>query len=153
MLGTLTTEQSKYILCSNHIGRIGCLADGKMLIVPITYVSDGKCIYAHSLEGTKIKVMRTNPNVCFEVDCIDDLANWRSVIVVGRFEELKKYAAQSKAKRMFFERLHPLTLGETVNSIRETSRPPETVHKKKRPVLFRITVKEISGRYEKQAEN
>ena len=32
--------------------------------------------------------MRANPFVCFEVEDIDDLANWHSVIAWGVFEEL-----------------------------------------------------------------
>lgn len=33
--------------------------------------------------------MRANPEVCSQVDEIDDMANWRSVIAWGRYEELK----------------------------------------------------------------
>ena len=33
-------------------------------------------------------MMRANPFVCFEVEDIDDLANWHSVIAWGVFEEL-----------------------------------------------------------------
>ena len=33
-------------------------------------------------------MMRENPWVCVEVDHMDNLANWRSVIAWGRFEEL-----------------------------------------------------------------
>jgi hypothetical protein len=36
--------------------------------VPITYVFDGEAVYAHSADGLKIRMMRANPHVCFEVD-------------------------------------------------------------------------------------
>lgn len=150
MLGQLTTEQSKYILQSNHVGRIGCYDKGKVLVVPITYVSDGSNIYGYSMEGLKVSMMRKNPDVCFEVDCIDDLANWRCVIVWGKFEELKTPYAQAKARNLFIERLEPLTAGETVDPSREFSNPPKVVEKKLKPVVYRIVLKEITGRYEKQ---
>jgi nitroimidazol reductase NimA-like FMN-containing flavoprotein (pyridoxamine 5'-phosphate oxidase superfamily) len=69
------------------VGRLGCSTDGKMYIVPVTFVYDGTYIYAHSKEGLKIKMMRNNPSVCFEVDIIDNLTNWRSVILWGEYEE------------------------------------------------------------------
>jgi hypothetical protein len=41
--------------------------------------SDG-AIYAHSEFGQKIDMMRHNPDVCFEVDHVEDLVNWNSAI-------------------------------------------------------------------------
>lgn len=150
MLGSLTPEQCKYILQSNHVGRIGCQSNGKILIVPITYVSDESYIYGYSLEGTKISAMRKNPNVCFQVDCIDDLANWRCVIAWGKFEELKSPYAQAKARKLFIERLEPIRVGETVDPSREFANPPKIVQKKMKPVVYRISLNELSGKFEKQ---
>lgn len=149
MLGSLTPKQCKYILESNAIGRIGCYADGKMMIVPITYVSDGKSIYCHSMEGTKISMMRKNPNVCFQVDCIESLTNWRSVMATGKFQEIKTPSQQQKAKTLFIERLSPLRLGESADPARDFGNPPHIIQKKQRPVLFKIEIKSLTGRYEK----
>ncbi|MBT1703734.1 pyridoxamine 5'-phosphate oxidase family protein [Chryseosolibacter indicus] len=150
MLGKLTTKQCEYILQSNYIGRIGCYTNGKVLVLPVTYVFDGEFIYGRSLEGTKISMMRKNPHVCFQVDNIDGLSSWRSVVVNGKFEELKTEAAQQKARKLFLERLQPLTLGETVDPAREHANPPHTVVKKKKPIIYRIGIDEIAGRFEKQ---
>lgn len=150
MLGSLNAEQSKYILESNHIGRIGSYANGRVLVVPVTYVCDSGNIYGISLEGNKIQMMRSNPNVCFEVDCIDNLANWRSVIAWGKFEELKSGDSQNHVRKLFEERLSPLILGETVSSSREVADPPHRVIKKEKPVIYRIVLKEMTGRYEKR---
>lgn len=150
MLGTLTRAQCDFILTRNNVGRIGCCAAGKPYIVPITYVYDDGIIYGHSYEGLKIKMMRKNNNVCFEVDNIDDLANWRSVIAFGKYEELKTVAQQQKAKVLFMERLLPLTLGASVSPAREFAEPPRHVEKKTKPILFRIKAEEVTGRFEKQ---
>jgi hypothetical protein len=34
--------------------------------VPICYVYDGGCVYAHTVDGMKRHAMQTNPQVCFE---------------------------------------------------------------------------------------
>ena len=88
MLGELTPEQINAVLFNEVVGRIGCYLEGRTYIVPITYVFDGEAVYGHSAEGLKIRMMRTNPNVCFQVDQRENLANWRSVIAWGVFEEL-----------------------------------------------------------------
>lgn len=150
MLGKLTSKQSEFILLSNYIGRIGCSVNNKPLIIPVTYVYNKKFIYGRSLDGVKIALMRKNPNVCFQVDVIDNLANWRSVLVQGKFEELKTEASEKIARDLFHERLLPITLGETVDPSRELAEPPHRVQKILKPITYRISVDEISGRFEKQ---
>lgn len=116
MLGELTKEQSFQVLKSEVMGRIGCYdADGGVYIVPITYVFDCKFIYAHSKEGLKIQLMRKNPRVCFQVDCIENMANWRSVIAWGEYEELKGNN-YDKAMKILKDRLAPLMISESVKS-------------------------------------
>jgi nitroimidazol reductase NimA-like FMN-containing flavoprotein (pyridoxamine 5'-phosphate oxidase superfamily) len=77
------------LLKSELIGRIGCFDGNKVYVVPITYAYDNGYIYGHTKDGLKIHMMRKNPNVCFEVDWMKDMSNWKSVILYGTFEELK----------------------------------------------------------------
>jgi hypothetical protein len=83
MIGELTPEQINAVLFTEVVGRIGCHGDDRTYIVPITYVFDGDAIYGHSAEGLKIRMMRANPNVCFQVDQRENLAIWRSVVAWG----------------------------------------------------------------------
>lgn len=76
------------LLRSEVVGRIGCHADGLTYVVPVIYAYDGAGFYAYSLEGRKVRMMRANPRVCFEVDEYDGLGGWRSAIAQGTFEEL-----------------------------------------------------------------
>ena len=62
------------------MGRIGCYADNEIYVVPITYAYQDGFIYAHSKEGKKVQMMRQNPKVCFQVDAMENMTNWRSVI-------------------------------------------------------------------------
>jgi nitroimidazol reductase NimA-like FMN-containing flavoprotein (pyridoxamine 5'-phosphate oxidase superfamily) len=83
MLGELNERQIEHVLRSEVIGRIGCIAEGRPYVVPITYVYDGTCVYGHSVDGVKMRAMRSEPSVCFEVEHVDNLANWQSVIAWG----------------------------------------------------------------------
>ena len=85
MLGELTSHEIDQLLKSQPIGRLGCYAKGKVYITPITYLYDGTYLYGHSREGLKIQMMRQNPKVCFEVDTMENLANWKSVIIQGEY--------------------------------------------------------------------
>ena len=81
MLGKLNDAQINNVLASQVIGRLAS-SDGKLpYVVPVTYCYDGKYIYGQTNEGTKLNILRKNPNVCFEVDKMIDLWNWQSVIV------------------------------------------------------------------------
>jgi nitroimidazol reductase NimA-like FMN-containing flavoprotein (pyridoxamine 5'-phosphate oxidase superfamily) len=97
MLGTLNSRQIGQVLRSEVVGRLGCYQDGKIYVAPISYVYDGECIYCHS----------ANPHVCLQVDHIENLANWVSVIVWGEFEEVAG-DEEKEAMRLFLERMEPL---------------------------------------------
>lgn len=145
MTDRLTDDQIDQVLASQVIGRIGCHLDGRTYVVPVAYAFDGHYIYGHSKTGLKISMMRKNPSVCFEVDIIENMASWRSVIVTGEYEELTTQALQLKAFQQLSARLSPLTTSE---SARPTRQPPAG-EKKLRPIFFRISIREKTGRYEK----
>lgn len=148
MTGRLTNEQIDTLLISNQAGRLGCCADNIPYVVPIAYAYHQDYIYSHTREGSKVDLMRYNPHVCFEVDEIDNLANWRSVIVQGTFEELKGEAAED-AMQILKNRLAPYQTSVyslflwDIQSKRLTTQPQNS------EVIFRIRISEKSGRFEK----
>ena len=93
MPGQMDRGQIEGFLKSQVVGRLGCTDGDKVYVVPITYAYDNGCIYGHTKDGLKIRMMRKNPTVCFEADWVEDLSNWKSVIVYGTFEELGKSEA------------------------------------------------------------
>jgi uncharacterized protein len=95
MWGDLDEGQIIDLLKSELIGRIGCFDGNKVYVVPVTYVYDNGYIYGHTKDGLKIRMMRKNPNVCFEVDWMKDMSNWKSVILYGTFEELEGHDANN----------------------------------------------------------
>ncbi|SRR6266511_1553440 len=150
MLGELTPEQINAVLFNEVVGRIGCHGEGRTYIVPITYVFDGEAVYGHSAEGLKIRMMRANPNVCFEVDQKENLANWRSVVAWGVYEELHGKAALD-VLQLLVARLMPLVISET---LRLPEGPPFAAAKPlidaPKSIIYRIRLLEKTGRFEKR---
>jgi len=148
MLGALTQEQCEHVLRRELTGRIGCSAAGKVYIIPVTYVFDDKFIYAHSKEGLKIRMMRRNPKVCFEVESRETMRDWRTVILWGRYEEIKSVSQQKKALKILNDHLLPFLLSESLRPAGYADAPRQ-VERERKPVIYRISIDEITGRFEK----
>lgn len=150
MLGELSTQEIIELLRSEVTGRIGCHADGRTYVVPVTYAYARGDVYCHSAEGLKLRMMRKNPVVCFEVDRVEDVGNWKSVIATGRFEELTgsdAIAAMDVLIARFGEigdkaATHPSYVLRSAGA-----EPPRADG---RPiVLYRIRLAEQTGRFER----
>lgn len=87
MLGELTASQVEDLLRSEVVARIGCISEGRVYVVPVSYAYDGTYVWGHGMDGAKLRAMRANPEVCVEVEHVDDMSNWRSVIAWGSYEE------------------------------------------------------------------
>ncbi len=148
MLGVLNHEQIDFLLRSQMIGHIGCYDAGRVYVLPVTYVYDGEYMYGHTKEGLKIEMMRNNPQVCFQVDAIQNFANWQSVVIQGTFEELTGEESH-QAERLLLNRIVPFQVSETIPSGGIDIHQLASVS---RPVLvtYRISIQEKSGRYEKR---
>lgn len=149
MIGFMNKTQIDNLLKSEVVGRIGCYAEGKIYIVPITYVYDGESIFGHTTVGLKVDMMRANPNVCFEVDHIDNLANWQSVVVWGTYQELEGKEAEDSLQ-ILVNRLHPFITSETSVPRHGLDHPHAPVNPHIQVVVFRINVFEATGKFEKQ---
>jgi uncharacterized protein len=139
----LTEVQIDQVLLAEVVGRIGCHADGKTYVVPIAFVYDGQHIYGHTGDGMKLRMLRANPDVCFEVDHVESLTSWQSVIAWGRFEELHG-AEADQAVRLLAERIRPL-VGDGERQLADASARGETTDEQW-PVVYRIRLTERTGR-------
>jgi uncharacterized protein len=149
MLGELNEMQIQNILTSQVVGRIGC-TDGKQpYIVPVTFTYDGEYIYGQTNEGTKLNMLRKNKNVCFEVDVMTDMRNWQSIIVYGKFEELKNKAAE-KAREILFGRVFTLMTSSTIHAHEHEAAAKVDDSNRLKHVMYRIKIKKITGRFERQ---
>jgi nitroimidazol reductase NimA-like FMN-containing flavoprotein (pyridoxamine 5'-phosphate oxidase superfamily) len=136
MINVLSRAEIDELLREQVVGRIGCHAGGLTYVVPVIYAYDGDGLYVASIEGKKTRMMRANPNVCFEVDEYD-AGSWRSAIVQGVYEELEDINAQA-ALALLAERFG--RSGEEGSArCRHGADGPRTV-------CFRIRVGEVTGR-------
>ena len=118
------------------VGRIACCAhgadgaDGRPYVVPLAYGYDGAAIYAHSGPGRKIRLMRANPLVSFEVDTAEAADRWRSAIAEATYEEITDPDERERALRVVYP---PPAVVPAL--------PADTV-------VYRLRITARSGRYE-----
>lgn len=134
MIRELSRDEIDELLRAQVVGRIGCHEGGRTYVVPVIYAYDGAALYVASLEGQKVRMMRANPEVCFEVDEYEDGA-WRSAIAQGVYEELSGAEAEA-ALALLAARFGR---GGPGRMRRHTGGEGATV-------CFRIRVRELTGR-------
>jgi hypothetical protein len=147
MIGTLAPGQVEQLLHEQVVGRIGCHARGRTYVVPTTYAYIDGAVVCHTGNGLKVRMMRENPEVCFEVEDLRRLPKWSSVIAYGRYEELQGEPAD-RAVQQLVARLGasppalaamPYQGAGRVDAVSRASRPE---------VVFRIVLTEKTGRYD-----
>lgn len=148
MIGELKDEEMEALLKQQIVGRIACSHGEFIYLVPMSYAYDGQYIYGRSFEGVKLDIMRKNPNICFEVDNVADMADWQSVIVWGKFEELKEPGEREKALRALVQRHLPLRSSITMHLGKAW---PFSEHDLEdiTGVVFRIVITKKTGRFER----
>jgi len=149
MFGTLSEEEIEAILSNQILGRIGCHGDHVTYVVPISYAYDGEFIYALTREGMKVNIMRHNSHVCFEVEEIPDMGNWKSVICWGEYEELPNRAERHHALVLLHDRQLPHVTSATTKLSPTWPFKPENIDIIQ-GVVFRIRLYKKTGKYEKQ---
>jgi nitroimidazol reductase NimA-like FMN-containing flavoprotein (pyridoxamine 5'-phosphate oxidase superfamily) len=148
MLGELTPEEIEEVLRSEVIARIGCHAGGVTYVVPITYVYDGSGIIGHSHHGMKTQMMRSNPKVCIEVEHVENLGNWKSVIAWGVYEELSGGRAID-AMGLLIDHLKDRMASETSRPAQGPGRGFRTDTGASTALVYRIRLEKKTGRFER----
>jgi nitroimidazol reductase NimA-like FMN-containing flavoprotein (pyridoxamine 5'-phosphate oxidase superfamily) len=147
MFGELNQEQIDQLLRNEAFGRLGCHVEGKTYIVPISYVYDGESIYGYTIDGMKLQFMQRNPEVCFQIDHIQNLSNWRSVIVWGTFETLDGDAAAQAAQLLMQRGLALIASGQSFHRVGAMEKHhTDALHQ--HITIYRIQIVEKTGRFE-----
>jgi uncharacterized protein len=135
------------ILNNNYIAHLAYIYNNAPFIIPITYYFDQKenIIISYSNEGHKINALRLNPFVAIQLEEISSINDWKSVQVIGEFEELNG----SEAKMQ----LHKFAQNvKIIMAIKEDKNPElidsfsSKLNKGSIPIVYRIKVKEIIGK-------
>jgi uncharacterized protein len=146
MIGELAPAGIEKLLHEQVIGRIGCHARGRTYVVPVTYAYVDGAILGHTGNGLKVRMMRENPDVCFEVEDLSELPRWSSAIVHGRYEELAGEAADA-ALAQLVDRLGA-SPPDASSMPRQGAGAWSPAYAPRPDVVFRIVIAEKTGRYD-----
>jgi len=127
------------MLQRESFGHLGCARDGRPYVVPMHYVYDGKDLYFFTTEGMKTQYIQANPQVCLQIEEVIDSLNWRSVMVIGRANELTKKDELQHAMTLITERNPSLTPAISATQVDSMGRAVDIA-------VYRITPEIIDGR-------
>ena len=88
------------LLRRGQTGHLGCSRDGHPYVVPMHYAFDSEDLYFFTTEGTKTEYIAANSEVCFQVEEVEDVRNWASVMALGPAERLHKPEELEYAMRL-----------------------------------------------------
>ena len=150
----LEIDECLKVLGNNYIGRIAFIKSAHPYITPVTYFHDAeeKCILSYSAEGIKIDAMRNYNNVAFQVDEIKSIQNWKSVLIHGTFEELQGSTAKQYLHK-FAQGVQEAISKNDKNSPKFISDFSSRLSQRKIPIVYRIHIRDISGKYRKDQKS
>ncbi|MGB3787669.1 MAG: pyridoxamine 5'-phosphate oxidase family protein [Phormidesmis sp.] len=127
-------------------GHLGCAFEGRPYVVPIQYYlenseeeSEDSNIYIFTTEGQKTQYLEANSQVCLQVEDVNDLLHWRSVVVTGRAERLTQQVDIDHVKQLAKAR-NPNTLSPAISRIWIDAWGRENT-----VVVYRIHPSEVTG--------
>ena len=127
------------LLQREHFGHLGCARDGRPYVLPMNYAYDGKELFFFTTEGMKTQFIKANPHVCLQVEEITDSTHWRSVMVIGKAEQLTKAEEMQRAMKLITERNPSLTPAISATQLDALGRAVDIA-------LYRITPELMDGR-------
>jgi nitroimidazol reductase NimA-like FMN-containing flavoprotein (pyridoxamine 5'-phosphate oxidase superfamily) len=139
----MNRQECLALLSSCRLGRLACSKDSRPYVVPIHFAFADNHLYSFSMPGQKIDWMRSNPNVCIQVDEFTEHREWKSVVVNGVYEELPDRIG-SKG-----EREHAWSLLQTHADWWEPGglKPiPQPVASAATHLFYRIRIETVTGR-------
>ena len=81
----LSREEIEETITRNRVGRIAFSFHDRVDIQPIHYIYERGWLYGRTSEGEKIYTLKHNQWIAFEIDEVNDLFDWRSIVIHGSF--------------------------------------------------------------------
>jgi nitroimidazol reductase NimA-like FMN-containing flavoprotein (pyridoxamine 5'-phosphate oxidase superfamily) len=85
LIRELSRDEVEETINRNRVGRIAFSFRDRVDIQPIHYIYERGWLYGRTSEGEKLHTLSHNQWVAFEIDEVNDLFDWRSVVVHGSF--------------------------------------------------------------------
>jgi hypothetical protein len=134
----LSREECDALLDRNVVGRLAFTFHDRVNIEPVHYVHADGWLHGRTSPGTKVATLLHHPWVAFEVDEVQGLFDWQSVIVYGAVHIPD--ADGSPSDRSAYVSTLELIRAIVPEALEEDDPTPA------RQVLFRIHVDEVTGR-------
>jgi len=140
----LTRTECESLLTRNSVGRVAFVRANRVDIIPLHYVFSGRALCGRTARGTRLEEASANFNdswpVAFEVDEIEGLFRWRSVVVHGNLHAAAEGDAEwrrdvqgwEEARRSFRSLMPDAFSDDDPTGFRD--------------ILIRIDLAEVSGR-------
>jgi nitroimidazol reductase NimA-like FMN-containing flavoprotein (pyridoxamine 5'-phosphate oxidase superfamily) len=140
----LTRPECELLLTRNSVGRVAFVRTSRVDIIPIHYVFTGNALCGRTARGTRLEETSANFSdswpVAFEVDEVEGLFQWRSVVVHGNLHAAAEGDAEWQRNVRDWE--EAMRAFRTLIPDAFTARDPTG----SRDILIRIDVAEVSGR-------
>jgi uncharacterized protein len=138
----MTVDECYAALKKTNVGRLACARNNQPYLVPIHFAFDGTYLYGFTTLGQKIKWMRSNPLVCFEIDEQTHHNEWMSIVVFGQYEELPDQPEFEQARYHAYRFLQQRVMWWEPACISQEHRDqPHSLT----PIFYRIHIGKITG--------
>ena len=146
--GAYDRAQIDAILDDGLVCHLGFVHDGHPFVIPTLYARIGDEVFVHGSSASRmLRTLRGGIDACLTVTLVDGLVlarsifhhsiNYRSVVMLGRAEEVEEPAEKLRALEAFGERILPGRWAEV--------RPP-TVQELKATSILRLPLDEASAK-------
>lgn len=142
LIQRMTTQECRLFLARAGMGRLACSRANQPYVIPIYFAYQSDRLYGFSTLGQKIEWMRENPLVCVEADEVFAQNNWRSVVVLGHFEELGDQPESKVLRREAQDALENRAMWwQTAYAASQSRRKPKPAQ----PIFYCIHIDDLTG--------
>lgn len=134
----LDARECEELLARHRVGRLATAHKDRVDIVPVHYVFEDGWVYGRTAVGSKLETVVHNRWVAFEVDEVDALFDWRSVVIKGGFYILRKEGSAHE------QEIYQKGVGIVRRLVPEAFTANDPLPE--RAIIFRIHVDEMTGR-------
>jgi nitroimidazol reductase NimA-like FMN-containing flavoprotein (pyridoxamine 5'-phosphate oxidase superfamily) len=126
-------EEMEKLLVEERVGYLGLVYDNRPYVIPLTYgYSEGRLVFHCAVKGSKLDIIKTNPNVCLTVSRhfgemvshpqgAECHINSDSVICYGKARIIENIEERCQALNMFNRCLQPTAREITIEEVENCS--------------------------------